>query len=83
MKVVFGKLLSAFGVGGPSIDTVLANAHTHPGGVVQGHVNLTGGSGDAEIDRITVSLITRIEVESDEQEHAATVESTGCRLPVR
>ncbi|MBB5866949.1 sporulation-control protein [Allocatelliglobosispora scoriae] len=72
--MVFGKLLGAFGVGGPSVDTVLTNAHTRPGGVVNGQVNLTGGKNDAKIDRIVLSLVTRVEVESGEHEHAATVE---------
>ena len=29
--VVFKKLLGAFGVGGPSVDTVLSNPNTRPG----------------------------------------------------
>jgi sporulation-control protein len=78
--VVFGKLLSAFGVGGPSADTVLTHAHTQPGSVLHGHVNLVGGKNDAQIEAITISLVTRIEVEGGEEEHAATVEFHRARI---
>ncbi|MEV6527362.1 sporulation protein [Longispora sp. NPDC051575] len=67
--MVFNKFKSAFGVGGPSVDTVLTNPNTRPGLSLEGHVHLTGGQAPADIEYITVSLVTRVEVESDDVEH--------------
>jgi sporulation-control protein len=69
--VVFKRMLGALGVGGPSVDTVLSQPNTHPGGVVFGQVNLTGGSHDVEIEHITLGLVTRMEVEGSEEEEGA------------
>jgi sporulation-control protein len=78
--VVFKKMLSAFGVGAPSVDAVLSNPNTRPGLILDGHVNLTGGSQAADIDHITVALVTAVEVEHDGGEHRGAVEFH--RLPV-
>ncbi|MEV7348096.1 sporulation protein [Micromonospora chalcea] len=72
--MVFKRMLGAFGVGGPAVDTVLANPSTRPGLMLGGQVNLTGGSHDVEIDHITVGLVTRVEMEGAEQEYDALVE---------
>ncbi|WP_428962352.1 sporulation protein [Micromonospora fluostatini] len=72
--MVFKRMLGAFGVGGPSVDTVLSNPNTRPGLLLDGQVNLTGGSHDAEIDHISLGLVTRVEVDGAETEHDATVE---------
>ncbi|GLY00446.1 hypothetical protein Acsp01_08250 [Actinoplanes sp. NBRC 101535] len=71
---MFKRMLGAFGVGGPSVDTVLANPQAHPGGPVAGQVNLTGGSHDVEIEHITLSLVTRMEVEGGDHEATAAGE---------
>ncbi|MBM7078840.1 sporulation protein [Micromonospora humida] len=78
--MVFKKMLGAFGVGGPSVDTVLSNPSTRPGLTLAGQVNLTGGSHDVEIDQITVGLVTRVEMEGAEEEYDALVEFH--RVPV-
>ncbi|MEU1883957.1 sporulation protein [Micromonospora sp. WMMD987] len=67
-------MLGAFGVGGPSVDTVLSNPNTRPGLLLDGQVNLTGGSHDVDIDHITVGLVTRVEMEGVEEEYDAFVE---------
>lgn len=61
--MVFKRMLAAFGVGGPSVDTVLDAPHALPGQMITGQVRLQGGSADADIDRIDLSLITRAEAE--------------------
>jgi sporulation-control protein len=78
--VVFRKMLSAFGVGAPSVDTVLANPNTRPGLALDGQVNLTGGSQAADIEQITVALVTAVEVEHGDGEHHGAVEFH--RMPV-
>lgn len=72
--MVFKKMLSALGVGGPSVDTVLANPNTRPGLALEGHVHLRGGDGPADIEQVVVSLVTRVEMESGDHEYSGTVE---------
>ncbi|AVT32783.1 MULTISPECIES: sporulation protein [unclassified Plantactinospora] len=78
--MVFKKMLSAFGVGGPSVDTVLTNPNTRPGLVLDGQVNLRGGDSAADIEQVTVALVTRVEMEAGDSEYAGTMEFY--RLPV-
>jgi sporulation-control protein len=78
--MVFKKMLGAFGVGGPSVDTVLSAPAVRPGEVLTGRVDLVGGTHDVDIEHVTLSLVTRVEIESGDHEHDATVEFH--RLPV-
>jgi sporulation-control protein len=72
--MVFKKMLSAFGVGGPSVDTVLANPNTRPGLALDGQVNLLGGDAPASIEQVTIGLVTRVEIEGGDSEYAGTME---------
>jgi sporulation-control protein len=83
--VVFKKMLGAFGVGGPSVDTVLTDMNTRPGAPLTGHVNLVGGSHDVEIEHITLGLVTRVEVESGGGEYSTNGEfhRVGVSGPMR
>ncbi|GAA1286431.1 sporulation protein [Saccharothrix xinjiangensis] len=65
---MFKRMLSAFGVGGPSVDTVLDTPHAQPGQVITGQVRIQGGSNEAKIDQIVLSLVTRVEVEHGDHE---------------
>ena len=78
--MVFKKMLSALGVGGPSVDTVLANPNTRPGLALDGQVNLRGGDAPANIEQITLALVTRVEMEGGGTEYAGAMEFY--RLPV-
>ncbi|MGW4129409.1 sporulation protein [Amycolatopsis japonica] len=71
---MFKRMLSAFGVGGPSVDTVLDSPHAVPGEVITGQVRIQGGSSDAQIEEILLSLVTRVEVEHGDHERAGTAE---------
>ncbi|MFJ9523438.1 sporulation protein [Kitasatospora sp. NPDC101801] len=66
--MVFKKLLGALGVGGPTVDTVLATPAVQPGGLIQGQVNLVGGTQEAKISGITLTLVARVEIEHSEGE---------------
>ena len=70
----FKRMLGAFGVGGPSVDTVLSDPNTRPGAPLTGQVNLIGGSHDVEIEHVTLGLVTRVEVEGGSGEYGATGE---------
>ncbi|TDC39296.1 sporulation protein [Micromonospora sp. 15K316] len=72
--MVFKKMMSAFGVGGPSVDTVLTNPNTRPGLSLDGQVNLLGGETQASIEQVVLSLVTRVEIEGHDTEYAGTVE---------
>lgn len=72
--MVFKKMLAALGVGGPSVDTVLATPGVQPGGKLSGQVNIKGGDRDVQIEYVSVGLVTRVEVESGDQEYSKNVE---------
>ncbi|MFS8097443.1 sporulation protein [Lentzea alba] len=84
---MFKRMLSAFGVGGPSVDTVLDSPHAVPGQVVTGQVRIQGGSADAEIGQVVLSLVTRVEVEHGDHEYGGVSEfmrsvvQQGVRVP--
>jgi len=71
---VFKRMLSAFGVGGPSVDTVLESATAVAGEVVRGQVQIQGGTNEAVIDQVVISLVTRVEVEHGGGESRGTGE---------
>lgn len=76
----FKRLLSVFGVGAPSIDTVLVTPHTYPGAALEGHVELTGGDVDAHIDEIVVALVASVEFDTEEGEETSAAEFA--RIPL-
>jgi sporulation-control protein len=78
--MVFRKMMGALGVGGPSVATELSNPNTRPGLALDGVVHLRGGSNPADIDQVTLSLVTRVEIEGGDTEYAGMVEFH--RLPV-
>ena len=55
--MVFKKMMRAFGVGGPSVDTVLANPNTRPGLNLDGQVRILGGDHDATIEQVVLGLV--------------------------
>jgi len=61
--MVFKKMMRAFGVGGPSVDTVLANPNTRPGLALDGQVRILGGDHDVTVERVVLGLVTRVEHE--------------------
>ena len=72
--MVFKRMLGAFGVGAPSVDTVLSTPRVRPGGTLAGEVRLKGGEFDADIEHVTLGLVGRAEVEHDEGELTGTAE---------
>ncbi|MEV4413207.1 sporulation protein [Catellatospora sp. NPDC049609] len=72
--MVFKKMLAAFGVGGPSVDTVLATPVVQPGGTLSGTVHVKGGDHDTLIEYVSLGLVTRVEVEGHDSEYDTTVE---------
>ncbi len=79
-SMVFRRLLTAFGVGGPSVDTVLRSPHTRPGEFLEGTVELVGGESEVLIEEISVCLASAVEVEAGDTEGVSRVEFA--RFPV-
>ncbi|WP_440065687.1 sporulation protein [Streptosporangium sp. OZ121] len=67
-------MLGAFGVGAPSVDTVLAAPRVRPGELLSGEVRVKGGDFDADIEYIALGLVTRMESEHGEGEQTGLVE---------
>ncbi|MEU8248394.1 sporulation protein [Nonomuraea sp. NPDC048916] len=63
--MVFKRMLGAFGVGAPTVDTVLDTPRVQPGGVLSGEVRLRGGDFDADIEGITLGLVAGVEIEGE------------------
>jgi sporulation-control protein len=66
--VVFRRMWHAMGVGGPSVETVLANPGCRPGGFLEGQVQVTGGAEQSlDVEYLAVALTTRVEVTAGDQ----------------
>ncbi|MFI0241062.1 sporulation protein [Streptomyces sp. NPDC016845] len=71
--MVFKRLLGSLGVGGPTVDTVLAPGASVPGGSLSGRVHLKGGGGDFTVEQITLELVARVEAEHEQGESEGVV----------
>jgi len=60
--------------GGASVDAVVSNSRTHPGGIVQGVVNVQGGKTELNVNGIELALQTRVEYETDNGTQYANVD---------
>lgn len=72
--MVFKRMMQALGVGGPSVETVLANPNTRPGGYLEGQVHVQGGDHPVDVEYLALGLVTRVEVESGDSEFNTTQE---------
>jgi sporulation-control protein len=72
--VVFKRLMQAMGVGGPSVETVLANPHCRPGGQLEGTIQVAGGDHPVDVSYVALGLVTRVEVESGDSDYDTTQE---------
>ncbi|GAB2686253.1 sporulation protein [Saccharopolyspora gloriosae] len=72
--MVFKKMLRAFGIGGPTVDTVLSEPHVYPGSTLSGEVRIAAGDGEVDIERVTLRFEARSELERGDEQHDATVE---------
>ncbi|WFE55004.1 sporulation protein [Micromonospora sp. WMMD1155] len=72
--MVFKRLMKAMGVGGPSVETVLADPNCRPGGRLEGRIQVVGGDHQVDIDQVSLGLVTRVEVESGDSDYDTTQE---------
>ena len=73
-------MLQALGVGGPSVETVLASPSCRPGGYLEGQVHVQGGDHAVDVEYVAIGLITRVEMESGDVEYNADQEFHRQRL---
>ena len=66
---MFKKMMASMGAGGGSVETTLSTPSAYPGGVVEGVINIRGGSVDQMIDYVAVGLVARVEIESGDSEY--------------
>ncbi|SCG35386.1 sporulation protein [Micromonospora inositola] len=72
--MVFKRLMQAMGVGGPSVEAVLANPSCRPGGHLEGRIRVAGGDHAVDISYVALGLVTRVEVESGDNEYDTSQE---------
>ncbi|MDG4808532.1 sporulation protein [Micromonospora sp. WMMD1120] len=72
--MVFKRLMKAMGVGGPSVQTVLVDPSCRPGGRLEGRIEVLGGEHQVDIDHVSLGLVTRVEVESGDNDYDTTQE---------
>ncbi len=70
---MFKRLREAFGIGGPTVDTILHTHVTRPGDTIAGEVRITGGEHPRDVNQLTVSLAATVEVESGDSEYSQRV----------
>jgi sporulation-control protein len=73
-------MLRAFGVGGPAVETELADPHCRPGGALRGTVQVTGGDHAVDVEYLAIGLITRVRAESGDSEYESEQEFHRQRL---
>ena len=79
--MVFKRLLQAMGVGGPSVETVLANPNCRPGGVLEGTVHVTGGGEHPiDVEYLAIGLATRVTFQGPAAAYSADQEFHRQRL---
>lgn len=86
---MFNRMLSSFGIGGPSVDTVLDSAQAVPGQLITGQVHVRGGHAETEIGQVVLSAVTRVEHtgfgvgagDADAAELVRVVLRQGLRVP--
>lgn len=66
---MFKKMKDAFGVGGASVDAVIAQGVIYPGGVLGGTVNITGGDREQDMRGLKLSFECVAERETDDSEY--------------
>ncbi|WP_444960227.1 sporulation protein [Nocardiopsis sp. M1B1] len=72
--MVLKRLLAGIGFGGASVETTLHSSVTTPGGTLRGTVVIEGGNVEQQVERLTVGLQARVEVESGDHESTRDLE---------
>ncbi len=58
-------LLSRFGIGSATIDLIPDETTVQPGGEVEAHLELEGGSADQTVDDVEIALVTRFQAQRE------------------
>ena len=71
---MFKKLKARVTGGGTTVETTLRDPNVRPGETVEGEIHIVGGEVEQAIEYLAVSLTARVEVETDDGEHAANID---------
>jgi len=63
------SILSRFGIGSASIDLIPDQTRVHPGGCVEAHLELSGGSSAQTVDDIEIALVTRYRAQREDDSY--------------
>ncbi|MCO1660226.1 sporulation protein [Pseudonocardia humida] len=77
--MIFKRIKARFG-GGTTVDTIVHTPVAQPGGRLDGVVEVVGGEFEQEIKYLALTLVCRVEVETDDSEHQS--DSTFARQVV-
>ena len=78
---MFRKLLSSLGIGAATVDLQLENGMLSPGGSFRGKVLVQGGDAPQQVSGLTIALLTRAEIETDNGERVENHVISSWRLP--
>lgn len=62
-------LLSRFGIGSATIDLIPDETTVQPGGEVEAHLELEGGTSDQTVEDIEIALVTRFQAEREDDSY--------------
>lgn len=68
---MFRKLFAAVGIDNATVDTQIFNNQVFPAQEIKGKVIVCGGATEQVIEHLTLSVMTRVEVESGDNEYTA------------
>jgi sporulation-control protein len=66
--MIFKRIRARFG-GGTTVDTIVHTPVAQPGGRLEGVVEIVGGEFQQEISYLALTLVCRVEVETEDSEH--------------
>lgn len=64
-------LLSRFGIGSATIDLIPEQTTVHPGGEVDAHLEIEGGTSTQAVDDIEIALVTRYQAQREDDSYPA------------
>lgn len=78
---MFKRMKDALGVGGASVDAILETPSASPGGMLTGHVNITGGDREQDMRGLKLSFECVAERETDDSEYKINKQFGKVDLP--
>ncbi|MEL3973206.1 sporulation protein [Rossellomorea oryzaecorticis] len=78
---MFNKVIASFGIGSATVDTKLKSAYIQQGEILEGIIEVKGGSTEQRIETINLKLMTMVGHEGSDRLSPATVEDQQLNQP--